>query len=238
MTVIKIGCDPEGFIVDPNGDFISAYGIIPGDKKDPFKVDGGAVQVDGMALEFNIDPASTEDEFVGNIKKVITQVTEMVHDASPDLSIRWTPIARFKNTIWEVSPEQCKILGCDPDYNIHGEINENPILKLENTPIRTAAGHIHIGFRDTLIEDPMDKDHFDTCLYLAQGFFNSHVPSYIPHLPEEEERMKYYGAWGSFRPKKYGVELRSPSNIWVAKEETQRKIYRETRNTFNDLTGL
>jgi len=56
MTQILVGCDPEYF-VKKNGIFQSAHGLIMGDKKNPQKVRNGAVQVDGMAVEFNIDPA-------------------------------------------------------------------------------------------------------------------------------------------------------------------------------------
>lgn len=53
-----IGADPEVF-VGREGQFFSAHGLVPGNKRRPHKVDRGAVQVDGMALEFNIDPASS-----------------------------------------------------------------------------------------------------------------------------------------------------------------------------------
>jgi len=238
MTKILIGCDPEGFIVDRQGNFISAYGIIPGDKVNPYELDSGAVQVDGMAIEFNIHAAATEDEFNKNITTVLHQVNGMVKSIDKDFSIRWTPVAHFKSTIWEMSPEQCKILGCDPDFNIKGEMNENPTLRLENNPIRTAAGHIHIGFLEELLEDPMEKTHFDTCRYISEGFYGANLPFYVPRTVGEHERMNYYGANGAFRPKKYGVELRSPSNMWVAEEETRRQIYSDTRNQFNELTGL
>ena len=58
MTQILVGCDPEVFVAK-GGKFISAHGMIPGTKKAPHKVERGAVQVDGMALEFNIDPAAS-----------------------------------------------------------------------------------------------------------------------------------------------------------------------------------
>ena len=72
---ILVGADPELFVKNPNsGEFISAHGMVPGTKYDPYKVDKGAIQVDGMALEFNIDPARTVDEFVRNITEVETNV--------------------------------------------------------------------------------------------------------------------------------------------------------------------
>ncbi len=45
---------------------VTASGLVIPDtaKEKPFPVTNGAVQVDGMALEYNIDPASTVEEFV------------------------------------------------------------------------------------------------------------------------------------------------------------------------------
>jgi hypothetical protein len=61
----KIGADPEFFLRDKaTGKFVSAHGLIPGTKRQPMKVDKGAVQVDGMALEFNIDPVTNLDSSV------------------------------------------------------------------------------------------------------------------------------------------------------------------------------
>lgn len=51
-----VGADPELF-VSKAGVILSAFGLVGGTKKVPQKVERGAVQVDGMALEFNIDPA-------------------------------------------------------------------------------------------------------------------------------------------------------------------------------------
>ena len=66
---ILVGCDPEVF-VKKNNQFVSAHGLIRGDKKNPFPVKDGAVQVDGMALEFNINPAHSENEFVFSVQSV------------------------------------------------------------------------------------------------------------------------------------------------------------------------
>ncbi len=54
MTVnFTIGADPEIFL-RRRGKAFSAHGVIPGTKKEPHNVEKGAVQVDGMAVEFNV----------------------------------------------------------------------------------------------------------------------------------------------------------------------------------------
>src|ERR1700678_1929451 len=83
---------------NPNtGEFISASdnycpARIPGTKWAPHKVPNGAVQIDGTALEFNIDPASSVDQFVGFIHSVRRTLTEMV----PGYSVVAEPVARFE----------------------------------------------------------------------------------------------------------------------------------------------
>ena len=68
---ILVGADPELFMKNPNTNaFVSAHDRVPGTKYEPFKVPNGAIQVDGTALEFNIDPAHSVEEFVANIKSV------------------------------------------------------------------------------------------------------------------------------------------------------------------------
>ena len=69
--MITIGADPELFL-SIGGELVSSYGIVPGSKYNPYAVPFGAVQVAGMALEFNIDPADHKDDFVHNIVKVLS----------------------------------------------------------------------------------------------------------------------------------------------------------------------
>ena len=72
------GCDPEVFIVDAKGKAVSAAGIIPGTKANPYKVKNGAVQRDGMAAEFNIDPVTNFADFNRNITSVMKEMREML----------------------------------------------------------------------------------------------------------------------------------------------------------------
>src|SRR3954463_11786163 len=65
------GCDPEVFIVDAMGRPVSAAGIIPGTKEEPLWVGDIAVQVDGMAAEFNIKPTRSFATFNRRIETAL-----------------------------------------------------------------------------------------------------------------------------------------------------------------------
>ena len=72
-----IGADPE-FFVKKAGKVVSAHNLVPGTKESPFPVKNGAVQVDGMALEFNINPAETFAAFESSLDSVLEQIIRMV----------------------------------------------------------------------------------------------------------------------------------------------------------------
>lgn len=235
MQSIKIGSDPEGFL-SLGGKFISAEGLFPGDKKNPFKIERGAVQVDGMAVEFNIDAADNEDDFERNMRVVMSQLDEMTAKIDKDIRINWIPFAEFEEDVWNGSSNESKILGCDPDWNISGEINPNPSDKIQNQRFRTAAGHVHIGW--TSDRSTTDNSHFEDCLYIARFFQNHANKFFAPTTELERKRLEFYGMNGSFRPKSYGVELRGPSNIWVGSEKTRREMFNIVRHTVKLATGM
>lgn len=226
---IKIGCDPELFI-RAGTEYISAYGIVPGTKDAPHEVDKGAVQVDGFAAEFNINPAETPEDFDRHIDIVLTQLDEIVKKVDPKFELAFVPYAKFDRDYFEKQPKESKILGCDPDFYFDGS-QSTPLDTFANEPHRTAAGHIHIGFRED--GNPQHPTHFANCMKIAQGFLGKRF--YTAQTLLEKKRLKYYGGFGSFRPKSYGIELRSPSNRWVEDSSTRRAIFRETMQTFNDL---
>ena len=238
---IKIGADPEVFLFDTKlNKYQSAAGFFPGTKKEPFKVANGAIQVDGVALEFNIDPASSEEEFVSNIKSVHKTLENMVHDVNPNWEIRHIPYVEFNEKDWEAVPTDAKQLGCDPDFNYTGNVNPNPADNIEyyarynHLVPRTGSGHIHIGWSEN--ENPESAFHFEDCRACAEYFWrNSHQKKFSSDL--DYKRFNYYGNLGSFRSKPYGVELRSPSNSWLKSERSIREIYRETKRVFDKFAS-
>lgn len=222
---ILVGCDPEIF-VKKDSQFVSAHGLIQGSKYAPQPVQGGAVQVDGMALEFNIDPAATEDQFVGNVKQVMARLAEMV----PGYELAPVPVADFSLDYIAAQPPEAKELGCEPDFNAYtGEANIKPDA---NLPMRTASGHVHIGW--TSNSNPLDSGHISRChaavkqcdivLGLASLFYDGDV-----------RRRSMYGKAGACRYKPYGVEYRTLSNAWLLNEERMAWVFRNTKRAMEML---
>lgn len=223
---ITIGADPELFVTE-GGKYRSAYGLIPGTKKSPFKVNKGAVQVDGMALEFNIDPVRTSEEFVTNCETVLGELRNLVPDKY-EFSI--VPSCRFNGNHFNAQPDEAKELGCDPDWNAY-TLAQNPAPNAETT-MRTAAGHIHIGFCEDA--DITDDNHLIRCATLVKqldGYLG--LPSVL--FDRDTKRRSLYGKAGAFRPKPYGLEYRVLSNAWLKSPELMRFVFDQTTRAVNDL---
>lgn len=222
MHKILIGADPELFLWSKRSEgFVSAHGMLPGTKKEPFRVKSGAVQVDGTAAEFNIDPASSAQEFYSNIKTVMAEMQHMV----PDYTLKATPVVKYPKSYFDrIVPDYAKELGCDPDYNAWEQcLNPHP----DSTgSLRTAAGHVHIGW--TQDAEPYSEDHFNTCVRLTKQldyFLGMMSLEWDP----DGTRRQLYGKAGAFRPKSYGVEYRVLSNAWLNRMSLIKKVFNLTK---------
>lgn len=218
---LLIGADPELFVSE-NGKLVSCHGLLPGTKLNPHRVDKGAVQVDGMAAEFNIDPASNEEEFITNLNTVQDALRELLGGRS----LEAIPVAQFGLEYIQSQPQEARELGCEPDFNAwaDGAINPKPDV---DTPFRTASGHLHLGWKenDLSFEEsiPVIKQ-MDFFLGLESLFWD-----------EDKERRSLYGAAGCFRPKEYGCEYRVLSNAWLKSEDIMRKVYQLANRGFDAL---
>lgn len=228
------GADPELFVTKGKKP-VSAYGLIKGDKKNPLVVKAGAVQVDGMALEFNIDPAKDFKDFNANIVSVMETLKRMV----PDYEFMVQPVAEFGADYIASQPKEARELGCEPDFNAYTR-GVNPTPKAES-PFRTASGHLHIGWTSGV--DPHDPTHFEACCALVK---NLDVFVGIPSLVWEkaltaggaDKRRDLYGKAGAFRPKSYGLEYRVLSNTWITDRVYRKTVFENTllaiKETFKD----
>lgn len=205
----KFGCDPELFILDQKGEPVCAEGLIPGTKSDPYPVLGGAVQVDGMAAEFNIEPADNYASFQGRVRTVMTELFKMLPKG---YTFSDKPVVTFSEKVWEEAPDKAKELGCTPDFNAWTGLPNPPPNDPENPRMRTASGHIHLGWTEG--ESIADLQHLMNCQDIVKqldwylGAWSTTVDPYI-------ERRRLYGKAGACRYKDYGVEYRVLSNFWL-----------------------
>lgn len=226
--MVKIGCDPE-FFLKKDGKFVSAHGMIEGTKKNPQPVKDGAVQVDGMALEFNINPAETAEEFKNNIKSVLSDLRKMIPE---EYEFCFVPVADFGREYIDQQPEEAKVLGCEPDFNAYTS-KPNPTPDA-NKGFRTASGHIHIGWTEG--QDITDPEHVEACeMFVKQMDWFLGIPSLM--YDKDNTRRQLYGKAGAYRPKHYGVEYRVLSNFWLnpKNEEFLDYIFPATITAFDEL---
>jgi hypothetical protein len=220
LLPITLGCDPELFLYDPDKrKFVPACTVqtgpvIPGTKHQPYKVEGGAVQVDGVALEFNIDPTDKLEVWVDRVNSVKATMLQIAREKlnNPRLTLRNSAVVEFKRGVFAQVPDESKELGCEPDFNaLTGKVNPRPNPGKDFEFRRTGSGHIHIGWTNGM--DPMDPQHFMDCRLVVlalEKYLNFAVEYYTNQL-----RKDLYGATGTFRPKPFGVEWRTPCNFWV-----------------------
>jgi len=143
---IKLGCDPEAFLTNVQGQLKSSIGLIGGSKACPRPLfdlgDGYAVQEDNVAIEFNIPPAEGRSQFVKSVAGTLDFLAGMVKD-SYGFTIAEISAASFPAE--ELANPEAHVFGCDPDFNAWTkEVNFKPTA--EDKALRTCGGHIHVGY--------------------------------------------------------------------------------------------
>lgn len=225
-----IGADPEFFIKKKYGGYTSAVGLIGGSKWEPKKIDedGHAILEDNVAIEFNIKPASSFDEFRSSIHKVLDHIRGIL----PGYEFSKESAVSFPQE--ELMTPEAQMFGCEPDFDAWREcVNEKPCADDKN--LRSAGGHIHVG-SDLAINNPV-------AVIRAMDLFLG-VPS--TQLDAGTLRRELYGKAGCFRAKSYGAEYRTLSNFWIfddsliqwAFDGTQRALeFVEKGNTIDVADG-
>lgn len=219
-----IGADPE-FFVKKAGNFVSGHIFNCGTKQLPMPTKHGFVQVDGLALEANIHPAETKEQFISGILGVMEDLTGIVKQKGCSLVAQ--PVAEFNPKYMKRLPPHIRVLGCNPDFNAY-TLGENPPPD-GDVPFRTGAGHIHVGWTEQA--DIGDFDHFKNCANLARQmdyFVGLRTLKFDP----DNRRRDLYGKAGAFRPKHYGMEYRVPSSVWCSDPKLMGEVYDATLACF------
>ena len=220
---VLVGADPEVFVRSTETGLPFAAYMMPGSKAKPWPTKYGALQVDGCALEFNILPAKNKAEFMTHLYHTQSELINVLKERVPNAELAYLPLVEFDKEYFKGLPAHVKQMGCDPDYNAY-TLEENPSPKSKQ-PVRTAGGHIHVGF--TKDADPANLEHMIECSVIAKQL---DACLFIPSMlwDDDNRRRAVYGRPGAFRAKEYGVEYRVLSNAWVAKPALAGWVYDAT----------
>lgn len=212
------GADPELMIRSPKNELLSAIGLVPGTKKRPKKVSGGAVQRDNVMAEFNVNPSGTSDEFEENMRAVLGELSRIV---SPN-KLEVKASAQYPDKA--LSTREARVFGCDPDFD-SWTLRMNQVdssSAVEN--FRSAGGHFHIGHKEKtkeMLSDDYGKIEVVKMMDIFMG-----IPSILLDSdPSSPPRRKLYGRAGAHRPKKYGVEYRALGNFWIQSPDLVQIMY-------------
>lgn len=222
---ILVGADPELFMQDAQGAFVSAIGRIGGSKRAPRPLplgDGFAVQEDNVAVEFNIPPADSREQFVNYINRTMSFLSDEVGK----LGLHFVNVsATNKWSAEDMAHPAAHEFGCDPDFNAWDGGKRNPRPKATDTTLRTCGGHVHVGLKMRSMEQMLKA-------VKMMDLFTS-VPAQI--MDHGELRKQLYGKAGAFRKKPYGFEYRSLSNFWALSPTLTGWVYDATQQAMDAL---
>ena len=212
MSKFTLGTDPELMLVQ-NGAVVSA--IEPLNERDKYnkisdKESGTAFYCDNVLLEGNVEPSSSPDQFVSNLRGLFSHF----HKQFPDYSL----VAQASHTFSEkeCSHLKAKQFGCEPEFDVDARAEVRPPTPESAKNFRSAGGHIHIGMLESKwLEDLENKVYGVQLMDLYVG-----IPMVLmDNDPTSPDRKVLYGKAGRFRFTPYGIEYRTPSNFWTSTPE-------------------
>ena len=229
--LILLGSDPELFTRNASGAISSVSGLLGCDKWNKrFVSDDIRLQEDNVLVEFDINPHNSFEAFNDNLLRGIAACQEAVskvdHELAPGISshiFTLDELNSFNKGVWE--------FGCEPDFNaLTGTMNPKP--RAADVGLRTAGGHVHIGYVDENFS--MDLEQGQAIVGVMCDFYLG-LPSLL--LDHDDRRRELYGKAGAIRKKSYGMEYRTLSNFWIFDEANRRMIWDQAHKAHAELAG-
>lgn len=210
---ITLGADPEFFIVNEMDMEVQvALDLVEGTKEKPIHLHPDLPKEfnfhrDNVMIEVGVPPTSDPYHFTDNINTAINYANAKLMDASDNAEGEMYAI--YRNTsVWHFHDEdladpRAQEFGCEPDQNAYegGRERVAPGNVLGNA--RTAGGHIHIG----------SDQGFNCPNFIVALLCDAYVGA-LGDVGVSEEDWAWYRQPGIYRDKPYGIEYRSPSNMW------------------------
>jgi hypothetical protein len=228
INLFTAGTDPEMFArrVD-NGAITSVAGLLGCSKEKKLDLSSNVrLQEDNVLAEFDINPCENFSQFNESIQSGIDLTRALLATHGLDIA-EGVSSHIYTNSELESFDKSAFVFGCTPDYNaMTGQKNPSP--KAADPGLRTAGGHVHIGFpKGMRVMRETQMDAGVLCDYYLS------LPSLV--LDGDTRRKELYGKAGAIRFKEYGIEYRSLSNFWIFKEQLRHLIYGQVEKVVNEL---
>lgn len=226
--VILLATDPELF-TSIDGVIGSVAGRLGADKHNKKAVtEDVRIQEDNVLVEFDTNPHGDFNGFDSNIQRGINYCAEAVGVIGHEIA--------FGVSSHVFSPEQMAtfhrdafVFGCDPDYNALTGMR-NPKPEAADPGLRTAGGHIHIGYSDVSeVTSESQKVLGVMCDYYLG------LPALL--LDGDDRRKELYGKAGACRFKPYGIEYRVLSNFWVQEKANRAWAWEQAHKAYGMMAG-
>lgn len=243
MDGLTYGTDPEYFSVDSNNEIISPallehlgfINSIPDDRspkeqmKHPFYYkDGKYIWMgDGAAWELTLlQPYTDPILMMKDLKEAHQILKQIISGINYDGGLKFfcKPACKINPNLYlpylETSERVAMgfIFGCDKDWDAIEAEYKGETFDVSAHEWRYGGGHLHTGF----INPKILKFIKDNIMYFVQlsAIYNGTLClSESPYPEEELQRVYHYGRPGRYRPQKWGVEYRTPSNSWTINDE-------------------
>lgn len=211
-----IGSDPEFILIDDQNKIKSAIGVIKGKRNKRLKINENEFYYDNVLAECTIKPAKNKEEFIQNIRKSISTYIKLV-DPYKLTTLSSAYFSKQDLTHPEARKSGCSVEHCA--YSLSSIPSEKIDKIFNNTNLRTAGGHVHLG---TIL----GKNH-ESCLMLVRmlDLFLGFAFLLLEDSKESLERRKIYGHAGRYRQPKYGVEYRTLGNFWLSSPKLADLVY-------------
>ena len=220
MSTVKVGHDSEVFAERRGIGMFPMIGAVGGTKEHPLPVPGGVLSEDNVSIEMAIDPTSDLDEFLELTHQVMGEMDKKIKAIGATMVIE-SSVTFSENILNTFAPKSIE-QGCDPDYNIYTR-KTNDYPSLEESTSRHGSGHLHV---DCAVA--VDSPKAMARLIMLQDMFIK-APQWL--LEGNVERNQVQGNLGNYRPKVYGAEYRSSSNIILKDDKILRHAFEQAQRT-------
>lgn len=220
----RLGCDPELFLTK-NGEPIESCEVIckNGFVSNDHAPTGYGAEIqddtkivrDGFQIELNPKPYTCRAYLAREIRYALTNFNNEVLQKN-GVQLAFIPAIKLKEEQMKNLSDESLVFGCKPSFNVYTGKESVITVKADKYPVRTAGGHIHVGFTPNKKTEHMRffKNNYDL-LATTYDLLVGNICVILDRDPNQVERRKVYGRAGEIRKPKYGIEYRTLSSFWL-----------------------